>query len=431
MLKDYFNIWAIIRIATYYFFFMLLFWGSSSKLGKKDFHDDYSSLDTMKSLRGFAAIGVILHHISQEDAFQKAKVLSPFVNAGAFFVAIFFFCSGFGLLKSLNTKENYLKGFVKNRIVKAILVPFYVNVILYAVYYYFVAGVKWPAARWIWNFTGFTMMNPYAWFPVVLAILYLTFFLTFRFIKNHHISMFIIGIVIIGMGIGFCYNGHFAWWHGSKNWWLSGAKMPWWCEQKVLWFNGEWWINSAIAFLTGLLFAEYETQIVSWFKRLYALKFHILLLLTYLAYLLSNYGQAAFGYWTEYSGKGPGIWDKMRTYFCQLPVFALLGLLIIVFMMKYHAENPVTRFFGKFSLDTYLMNLMALEMMRWMMEKKYFPFKVKKYNLLIYALSVFALTILLGVLEYYLTKGVKKVLFRKKLPKEQSKKPAEVTDTQN
>ncbi|HBZ77553.1 MAG TPA: hypothetical protein DEO39_02465 [Clostridiales bacterium] len=414
MLKDFFNIWSILRVATYYFFFMLLFWGSSSKLGKKDFHKDFCSLDMMKSLRGFAAIGVILHHISQEEAFQRSRVLSPFVNAGAFFVAIFFFCSGYGLLKSLNTKENYLKGFIRNRIVKSILLPFYVNVILYAIYYAFVVKVKWPAAQWICNFTGLTMMNPYAWFPVVLAILYLVFFLTFRFIKNRPVCFTIIGLVIIGMGIGFCFNGHMAWWHGPKNWWLSGTKVPWWCEQKILWFNGEWWVNSAIAFLSGLLFAQFETAIVSRFRRLYALKFHIVLLLTYLAYLLSNYGQTAFGYWTEYSGKGPGIENKIRTYFCQLPLFALLGFLIIIFMMKYHVDNPVTRFFGKFSLDTYLMNLMALEISRFLMDNRKFPFKVQKYNLLNFVFTTFVLTILLGVIEKYITDGIKKLLFRKK-----------------
>ncbi len=415
MLKQFFNIGSILRVAAYYFFFMLLFWGSSSKLGKKEFHEDYSSLDTMKSLRGFAAIGVILHHISQESAFQAKHILSPFVNAGAFFVAIFFFCSGYGLLKSLDTKENYLKGFISKRIVKTILVPFYINVILYAIYYAFVVRVKWPAQRWIFNFTGLTMMNPYAWFPVILAILYLAFFLCFRFIKNRPVCFVIIGVVIIGLGLGFCYNGHFAWWHGKKNWWLTmNPKMEWWQDQKILWLNGEWWVNSAIAFLTGLIFANGEKKIAGFFQRLYALKFHVLLLVTYLAYLLSEFGQNKFGYWTEYSGKGPGVYNKMWTFFCQLPVFALLGLLIIVFMMKYHVENPVTRFFGKFSLDTYLMNLMALEMARYLMDKNTFPFKAGKYNYLVYVVSVFALTILLGMLEKYLCDGVKRLLFRKK-----------------
>ena len=173
--------WLIAKQIAYYFLIVLCFWGAKVKFGRKEFNEDFASLDTMKSLRGFAAIGVILHHISQEDIFQKSKVLTPFVNAGAYFVAIFFFCSGYGLIKSLNTKENYLKGFVKNRIVKAIILPFYVNVLLYGLALA-ITGAKMPATQWITNFAGLTMMNSYAWFPIVLTILYLTFFLTFRFI---------------------------------------------------------------------------------------------------------------------------------------------------------------------------------------------------------------------------------------------------------
>ena len=129
MLKEIFSFWPIFRVATYFFFFMLLFWGGKNRFGTGEFHDDYASLEVMKSLRGFAAIGVIIHHISQEEVFKQQKVLTPFVNAGAFFVAIFFFCSGYGLIKSLDTKENYLKGFVKNRIVKSIILPFYINIL--------------------------------------------------------------------------------------------------------------------------------------------------------------------------------------------------------------------------------------------------------------------------------------------------------------
>ena len=424
----YLNYWSILRTAVYYFFFMLLFWGSSSKLGRKEFHDDYTSLDTMKSLRGFAAIGVILHHISQEEIFQTRKVLTPFVNAGAFFVAIFFFCSGYGLLKSLDTKQHYLKGFIRKRIVKAIVVPFYVNVLIYALYQYFLVKVKWGKIQWICNLSGLTMMNAYAWFPIVLALLYLFFFLFFRFIKNRPICFLLMAAVIVGMGIGFCYNGHFAWWHGEKNWWMdwNHPNTIWWREQKVLWFNGEWWVNSAVAFLVGMLFANYEKYIAGWFKKLYALKFHILLALTFLAFQLSEYGQSHFGYWTEYAGMGPGIKNKMYTYFCQLPVMALLGLLIIIFMMKYHVSNPVTRFFGKFSLDTYLMNLMALEITRFYMDKKKLMFtKVAPKNQpLVFAITAFALTIVLGIGEYYLTYGVKKVLFKGK--KKDAKQPASV-----
>ncbi|MBO4926867.1 MAG: acyltransferase [Clostridiales bacterium] len=429
-LKDFFSVWSILRQALYYFFFMLLIWGGSNKFGKKEFHEDYNDLEVMKSLRGFAAIGVILHHISQEQAFQSRKALTPFVNAGAFFVAIFFFCSGYGLLRSLDTKENYLKGFIKNRIVKSLMLPFYVNVILYAIYQYFLVRVKWPAAQWICNFSGLTMMNAYAWFPIVLAFLYLFFYLIFRFVKVRPIAFILMAAVIIVMGIGFCYNGHFAWWHGEKGWWMDWMhpNTIWWREQKVLWFSGEWWVNSSIAFLTGLIFANYEKAIVAWFRKLYALKFHILLLLTYLAYQLSEYGQAHFGYWTEFGDGLPGISTKMKTYFCQLPVFAILGLLVILFMLKYHVSNPVTRFFGDVSLHVYLMNLMALEITRFLMDKRKFPFTItkmgSKHNLLIFAIMAFALTILLGLVEKWLTDLLKKVLFKRR--KKDAEQPASV-----
>ena len=60
---------------TVYALILALFiWGGKFAGFKKDhFHEDSSSLDSMKSLRGFAAIGVILHHISQEQAFQWAN----------------------------------------------------------------------------------------------------------------------------------------------------------------------------------------------------------------------------------------------------------------------------------------------------------------------------------------------------------------------
>ena len=181
----------------------------------------------------------------------------------------------------------------------------------------------------------------------------------------------------------------------------------------TLWFNGEWWVNSAPAFFTGRVFANYEEKIAGFFKKAYALKFHVLLIITMIFYALSSAGQVIFGYWTEYSGKGPGIGDKIKTYFCQVPLFLVLGLTIIVFMMKYHVNNPVTRFFGKYSLHTYLMNLAAITAFRFLQTSQS-PVKAGKYNLLVYALAVIAATVLAGVAEQKLTELLQKLLFRKK-----------------
>ena len=156
---------------VYAVFFLLMIIGGKFKWRKGQYHEDSTSVEVMKSLRGLAALGVILHHISQDATFQQAKTMSLFVNAGHFFVAIFFFCSGYGLLKSYETKKDYLKGFIKNRIGKSIVLPFYVNTLIYGLYFYF-TGVHMPLAQWICNAVGVTMMDTYAWFPIILALLF-------------------------------------------------------------------------------------------------------------------------------------------------------------------------------------------------------------------------------------------------------------------
>ncbi len=120
-----------------------------------------------------------------------------------------------------------------------------------------------------------------------------------------------------------------------------------------------------------------------------------------------------FQYWTEWMGKGPGIAEKMKTYFCQVPLFLFLGLAVIIFMMKYHVSNPVSRFFGKYSLHTYLMNLAALTAFRFML-KTNTPASVGNGVFLGYALAVIAASVLLGVGEQKLTELVQKLLFKKK-----------------
>ena len=413
--------WSIAEQIVGYSFIILFFWGASIKFGKKDeFNEDYASIDKMKSLRGLAAIGVMLHHISQEYPLQEEGILSAFVNAGAYFVAIFFFCSGYGLLKSLDTKKNYLKGFIGKRIVKAIVLPFYINVLIYGLMIWLVK-IPTDNVQWVTNLLGITMMNKYAWFPIVLAILYLLFFICFSIFKNpkhRPISFAIIFIVIIALGIGTCINGHFAWWAGPSNWWMSEDEafwetgVKWWMGEKIFWFHGEWWINSAPAFLTGLIFANYEKKIVGFFKKKYAIKFHVLLIITMLCYQLSQFGQSKFGYWTEFNMNGPEIGNKIVTFFCQIPLFLVLTLTIAIFMMKFNVSNPVLNFFGKYSLHTYLMNLAAITFFRFMEYGVLFDYG--HGNFFVYGVCVLVASTVLGIVEQKITEWVQHLIYDKK-----------------
>lgn len=414
--------WNLADAAVAILFVTLFVWGRSNKLLKKnEFNEDFLSLDTMKSLRGFAALGVILHHISQQQTFQQEGILLPFVNAGAYFVAIFFFCSGYGLLKSYDAKPDYLKGFIKKRIVKSIVLPFYVDVLVYAALYA-LFKIHLEKEQWITNIAGITMMNQYAWFPIVLAILYLVFFLTFRFVRNRKACFAIIFAFIILMGVGCMIEGHYAWWTGPSNWWCSEYywtnEAKWWMGEKIFWFHGEWWVNSAPAFLTGLIFANYEKKIVKFFKENYWKRFFILVIITEACFALSDFGQAKFGYWTEFNRKGPEIGNKIATYFCQVPLFLIIAVTVFIFLMKYHVSNPISRFFGKYSLHTYLMNLAALTVMNFMQyNQEWSPFYLggKYNNLFVDAILVILLTVGGGVLEQKLTDKIRSWIFREKV----------------
>ena len=411
--------------AVYALCIALLIWGGKFAGAQSgQFHEDSTSLAVMKSLRGFAAVGVILHHISQEDAFQwaggqgKPGELALFVNAGYLFVAIFFFCSGYGLIKSLETKPDYLDGFIKKRVVKTLVIPYYVSVVIYGLFR-FLCGERFPAAQWLTNCLGVTMMNVYAWYPDIAVILYLAFYFIFRNIQNRRLCYVLMACIIVLLGIAFCFNGHFAWWAGEKNWWLTPGgqrQAKWWMEQKVFWLSGEWWVNSCPALFIGMLVARFEDRLRAWFARGYWLKLLLVAVLTVVATLLSGFVQFVFGYWTEFSGNGPGIQNKLITYFGQIPQSMMVVFLLFAVMLKYKAENPVSRFFGSISLESYMMNLIAITVFRFLI---YQPdvrwgqapvYWAGHANLALYFVAVFAATILLALGYRVLCNAVRKLL---------------------
>lgn len=372
----------------------------------------------MKSLKGFAAIGIILHHISQEDAFQYASQynqlneLSFFLNYGFKLVAIFFFCSGYGLIKSYQSKRNYLKGFLKKRVLKTLIIPFYVSILIYGIWH-LIRGDTFAPLQWITNLTGLTMMNEFAWFPIVLSILYLTFYFVYNNIDDRKSRYLFIFMIIIVQGLYFCLNGHFSWWASFKNWWLLPSafdNVVWWMKQKVWLFSGEWWVNSEIAFLAGIFIAENEEDVRDWFSHSYWIKLLGMIIVYLFTNKVAEVFQGRFGYWSEFSGTGPGILNKIICFVTQLPQVISYIFVIYVILMKYQAENPISRFFGDITFETYMMNLLILSSFRFLiMDSNSVPiYKEGHWNLAVYTVCVIAGTILAGLLYKWTNRQINK-----------------------
>ena len=215
---------------TYCIFFVAVFFAillfKAKFFTKGTWNDEVLSLNQTKSILGFCAIGIVFHHLAQKTCApwlnQEVIVhgLDFFLNLGHLFVALFFFYSGFGLFKSLKSKENYLKGFLGKHLTPIIILYLLINCEFYYVGKFF---------------------SPYTWYINAIVILYILFYCSFRFVKNDVAS-----ICFVALGI-LIYS--FV------------------CNWLVL---GVWWYNTAFLFVVGIIFAKNEEKIILFFKNKYS-----------------------------------------------------------------------------------------------------------------------------------------------------------------
>lgn len=327
---------------------------------RKSFNEDSLSLNVMTSLKGILALFVIMHHLSQQTLFKKTETISFFKDIGFLFVGIFFFTSGYGLYKSFSTKENYLKGFPKKRILP-IVITYYLMIAIYAIYY-LISGNDFSGADWIRKLSGFTLINSQAWFVYVIVIMYFAFYFVYKNEKLRKHGILILLIVALLQGALFVVNGHFPWWIGEEKWWtVPGAfgNVSWWQLPCVLIFEGEWWVNSTVAFVFGVFVAQKENSIIEWSKKNYWVKFAITVVILALVTFAGFWSLSNIGYWAEFGGS-IGIWQRCVCYLIQCVQCIATCFFLMMLMRKIYVQNKFYNFLGKRTLEIYLLQEMVL-----------------------------------------------------------------------
>lgn len=134
--------------------------------------------DRLMPVRGLLALLIALHHFSQAYTSQW-PVLTPFLGFGMPVVSIFFFISGYGLCRSLQSKgEAYLSGFARRRLAR-LLPPLLI-----------VMAASWTLKLSVYGsatlpslLRGLTVLNlntPSAWFMVPLLYAYFSLYISAR-----------------------------------------------------------------------------------------------------------------------------------------------------------------------------------------------------------------------------------------------------------
>ena len=345
------------------------------KMAKKgEFHEDFMGYSVIKGLQGFAALVVILHHVTQDVTqygSQYKGAINIFVDAGVLFTGLFFFCSGYGLIASLKTKEDYLQGFLKKRL-PAVIVPFYVCNLLFVLVYVLV-GHRMSPLDLLLGLSGLVMYNDQMWFIVELAILYIIFYFSFRKRKSDADGLRKMAVFMIIMCV--------------ISWLLGHDGLP---EAKGLWFFGEWWYNTTWLFFVGMLVAMNYDKITGFAKKNYKWLLPVAVVLFIALHFATKFMLSHVGYWTEYPGHR-GYLEKLGTFLVQCPMVIVFDLTFILLSMKLQFKNRILSFLGVIALEMYLLQNIFITTLTHVIR-----------NDVLFFVAVYAATIVLAILVHKL-----------------------------
>ena len=280
---------------------------------------EYLSVESTSGLRGFLAIGIIFHHLSQWVT--SGEEFSNFSYMGTYIVSIFFFLSAYGLYFQNENKKNYLDNFLVKRLSK-ILVPFFSISLIY-MFYRFVNGQLMDLDFFANLFKKGSTIIYNGWFVDIIILMYIFFYISFKFFRNKSISIvintiFVIGYICLAIKLGYSV----------------------------------WWYNSALAFVIGLIWAKNQNKIDRFLDRYY---FIAIILVTVLLFFSHKYNILLKYVHLEdsYSYALAANLDNI--------IFTIY--FIILFLKKINFSNVYLTLIGRISFELYMIHGLVISIL--------------------------------------------------------------------
>lgn len=286
------------------------------------------SLKQSKNLQAICIIVIIIHHISLKlcDVYAVPAEyikhgLEPFMYIGYLAVAVFFFCSGYGLYQSIHTKEEYLKDFFFNRLTPIIIAHLLVNFVYMWIDNYYDIPIPFQVPVTLF---GPNTINPYSWYIYAIILCYFLFFIAFKYFKNERLSIGVIGAGLI-LYIMFC------------NYWLYGG----------------WWYNTILVFLFGIIYARNEIAIREKIEANYKRAVVISLVLT-----VVSFAGAQILSGSNIVADEQMLYSRMQLIIAMIRTVnsCLFVLLLIMISMKKEINSKYLSFIGELTLEIYLLH---------------------------------------------------------------------------
>jgi len=298
---------------------VVMLWG----LRPTKYNEGYIGRETTIAIKGIFAILILFGHsrqylppptenscISMDCCVISESVLSWF---GQLIVVMFLTYSGYGIMEAFKRKrKQYLNGFLKKRVLKT-LVHFDLAVLLFMLLA-LILGHEYPAASWMWSWTGWTSVGNSNWFVFDIIVLYL-------------LSYF--GLIIVERkGLN---EKHFLWIIFG----LSCCFLLFMLKNKQL-----WWYDTILAFPAGMLWSVYRDRIEAICSKPTRYWISIAITLAVFAGCL-------------YAGRN----YKSAFLFLASPLF---GILVIMITMKLRIGNPVLNWIGINAFSIYILQRLSM-----------------------------------------------------------------------
>ena len=274
-------------------------------------NDDYLGVKTTLGLKGFLALGIIFHHLSQWVT--TGSEFSNFAYMGTYIVSIFFFLSGYGLYYQNEHKPNYMNGFLYKRLSR-ILVPFIFISLIYLVYR--VANGQVINIEYFINLflKGSTIIIN-GWFVNIIILMYLFFYVSFKLFKKSELAIFLNLLLILGYI-------------------FVAIKLNY----------GFWWYNSSLPFAVGLLWAKYKNRIDALINKYY---FALLIFFTILLFISHRY---------DFIISKLNITDSYSYALIANLDNVIFTIYFILFIKKFNFDNKYLNFIGTISFELYMIH---------------------------------------------------------------------------
>lgn len=292
---------------------LLAVWGIKvDKIGAPIDKDCFSS-EQCTAVKGLFAMTIVFHHLA--IATDSGRIIPLFTHVGYLAVALFFFISGYGMMKKTMSDEHYLDGFVLKRVNK-IVIPYAVVICIY-----WLASLPTDNAYSAKD-VALSLINGYpiaenSWYIIVCLFMYAVFWLAAKVSKRKP-------AIIVLCEVIFCIL------------WIPLAKQ----------LNyGQWWYISNFALPIGMLWAMYEGRILALLScaKKYAVTVILAFLLVVISFALTYFGDSSI-YYTVSS-------TAFVTFFA-------------IVCMKLRLGNPALSFLGKISMEIYLIHGLFISMFR-------------------------------------------------------------------